>query len=101
MTIVILVIRVETMNNIKTAISIEAPLLQRANALASELNISRSRLIALALEEFLQQYDNAKLLESINAVYGQPPSLEEQKEEDLIREAMLRIHYELVADEPW
>jgi metal-responsive CopG/Arc/MetJ family transcriptional regulator len=89
------------MSHIKTAISIEEPLLQRANALASELNISRSRLIALALEEFLKQYDNAKLLESINAVYGQPLSREEQKEEELRREAMLRIHYELVADDPW
>jgi metal-responsive CopG/Arc/MetJ family transcriptional regulator len=89
------------MNNIKTAISIEEPLLQRANALASELNISRSRLIALALEEFLKQYDNLKLLDSINAVYGEPISAEEQEEEDLVRDAMRRKQYDLLAGDPW
>lgn len=85
------------MNSIKTAISIKEPLFQRADNLARELNISRSRLFALALEEFLKRYENQKLLESINAAYSEPPSEEEQ----LILQGMRQKQYELLVDEPW
>jgi len=45
------------MNSVKISISLEESLFQRANILTNELNISRSRLIALALEEFLKQLE--------------------------------------------
>lgn len=85
------------MTSIKTAISLEESLFQRADQLAAELNISRSRLITLALEEFMQQYDNARLLESINNVYSTPPTEEEQ----LILQGMRQKQYELLINEPW
>jgi metal-responsive CopG/Arc/MetJ family transcriptional regulator len=55
------------MANVKTAISLQKRLFERADALAQEMNIPRSRLFALALEEFLERHDTEELLERINA----------------------------------
>ena len=54
------------MPNVKTAVSFEAPLFEKAEALAHEMKISRSRLFALALEDFIQRYQNERLLEQFN-----------------------------------
>jgi metal-responsive CopG/Arc/MetJ family transcriptional regulator len=59
------------MGNIKTAISIEKPLFEQIEDLAHELNTSRSRVFALAAEEFVQRHKNQKLLEAINAAYDE------------------------------
>jgi len=63
---------------IKTAISLQETLLQQLDALAQELDISRSRLFTMAAEEFLQRYQNQKLLEAINAAYDDMPDAEEE-----------------------
>ena len=65
------------MSYVKTAISLQETLLQKIDALARELDVSRSRLFALAAEEFLQRYQNQKLLEAINAAYDDLPDPEE------------------------
>lgn len=44
-------------------------LLKKANALAHELDISRSRLFTLAVEEYIKRYQNRKLLNEINEAY--------------------------------
>lgn len=66
------------MSYVKTAISLPEALLQKIDVLARELDISRSRLFALAAEEFLQRYQNQKLLEAINAAYADLPDPEEE-----------------------
>jgi metal-responsive CopG/Arc/MetJ family transcriptional regulator len=66
------------MSYVKTAISLQEVLLQKIDALARELDISRSRLFALAAEEFLQRYQNQQLLEAINAAYDDLPDPEEE-----------------------
>jgi len=66
------------MASIKTAISIQKPLFEQVDALAHELQISRSRLFVLAVEDFIQRYQNQKLLEAINAAYDDLPDPEEQ-----------------------
>jgi metal-responsive CopG/Arc/MetJ family transcriptional regulator len=58
------------MANVKTAISIQQSLFEQADALARELHISRSRLFALAVEDFMQRYENQRLLERINDAYA-------------------------------
>lgn len=73
---------------IKTAISIEEPLFEQAEAAAREMNISRSRLYALALEEYLRRRETRRLMESIDAAYADGPDPEEQA---LLR-AMRRSH---------
>jgi metal-responsive CopG/Arc/MetJ family transcriptional regulator len=54
------------MSNIKTAISIEKPLFDEIDALAEEMEVSRSSVFSMAAREFIQQRKNRKLLESIN-----------------------------------
>ncbi len=66
------------MASIKTAISLQKSLLEQVDALARELDISRSRLFVLAAEEFMQRHENLKLLEKINAAYDDSPDPEEQ-----------------------
>ena len=61
------------MPNIKTAISIEKPIFEQANDLAKSLNISRSRLFAIAVEEFIQRHKNMELLRAINEAYEDLP----------------------------
>lgn len=57
------------MATVKTAISLQESLFEQAEALASEMKVSRSRLIAIALEEFIRRHQNRLLLEKINAAY--------------------------------
>jgi metal-responsive CopG/Arc/MetJ family transcriptional regulator len=63
---------------VKTAISLQETLLEQIDSLARELDISRSRVFVLAAEEFVQRYQNQKLLELINAAYDDLPDPEEQ-----------------------
>ena len=83
------------MSNIKTAISLEEDLFDRAEQVAREMNISRSRLFALALEQFIARQRNRRLLEQINAAYSD--GLDEG--EQLRLEKRRRIHRRLVEGE--
>jgi hypothetical protein len=58
------------MATIKTAISIDKSLFEAMGDLSHEMNISRSRIFALAAAEFVQRHKNLKLLEAINAAYN-------------------------------
>ena len=64
------------MPNIKTAISIEKPIFDQVNDLAKYLNISRSRLFAIAVQEFIQRHKNVELLQTINEAYEDLPEPE-------------------------
>ncbi len=66
------------MANVKTAISLQKTLFDQVDSLASEMNIPRSRLFVLALEEFIHRYQNKQLLEQINQAYSEDPDLDEQ-----------------------
>ena len=80
------------MKHVKTAISVQRTLFKRVERLASELNISRSRLFALAVAEFLERYENKKLLEELNHAYEELPTNEEPAE----RRERRRRHRKLV-----
>ena len=66
------------MASIKTAISIREPLFEQVESLASELNVSRSRVFVLAMEEFIQRHKNRQLLDEINQAYADLPNATEQ-----------------------
>jgi metal-responsive CopG/Arc/MetJ family transcriptional regulator len=66
------------MTNVKTAISLQQSLFEQVEALAQELQISRSRLFVLAVEAFIQRYQNRQLLAAINEAYDDLPDSEEQ-----------------------
>ncbi|HEY88882.1 MAG TPA: CopG family transcriptional regulator [Thermoflexia bacterium] len=80
------------MTSVKTAISLQQSLSEQIGVLAAELQISRSRLFALAAEEFIQRHQNQKLLEAINAAYADLPDVEEQS----LRHEMRQQHRQLV-----
>jgi metal-responsive CopG/Arc/MetJ family transcriptional regulator len=58
----------------KTAISIPDALFNSADSLARKLGVSRSRLFATALAEYLAKHRTAKVTERLNAVYASEPS---------------------------
>jgi predicted transcriptional regulator len=61
------------MHAVKTAISLDNHLHEAGVALAKEMHISRSRLIALALEEFIERRRSRQLLEQLDAAYAEGP----------------------------
>jgi metal-responsive CopG/Arc/MetJ family transcriptional regulator len=65
------------MGNIKTAISLKKSLFEQVNRVAEELEIPRSRVFAMAVQEFIKHHQNQKLLEAINGAYEDLPDLEE------------------------
>lgn len=68
------------MTIVKTAISIQKSLFQRAEEIAKEMKISRSRLFVLAVEDFIRRYQNKLLLEEINQAYSDGADEKEQDE---------------------
>ena len=66
------------MTNVKTAISMDKDLLDEVNRLAEELHISRSRLFALAAEQFIAKRTNQELLRRINDAYAEYPSPDDE-----------------------
>jgi metal-responsive CopG/Arc/MetJ family transcriptional regulator len=72
------------MATVKTGISIPEDLAREADALAKELNITRSQLFSRAVAEFVERHENRKLLERINEAYAE--GLDEE-ERELLRRA--------------
>jgi antitoxin MazE6 len=54
----------------KTAISIDEELLQQADKTARRMGLSRSRLFALAVGDFLQRQRREQMLRRLNEVYA-------------------------------
>ena len=86
-------LRYNNMANIKTAISIERPIFEQMNVLAKDLNISRSRLFALAAQEFIQRHKNIELLQLLNEAYDDLP------ESEPIVSKMRSRHYNMVKNQ--
>lgn len=83
--------------NVKTAISMQQYLFDDVNALAKELNVSRSKLFVLAIEEFMKKNESKKILAQINAAFGD--SLDEVERK--IPGAMKRKQREILESDPW
>ena len=80
------------MATVKTAISIQESLFDRVNELAEELQIPRSQLFALAVEEFIRQHENRGIFEALNDAYDDAPD----PAEEALREGMRRRQRQLV-----
>jgi metal-responsive CopG/Arc/MetJ family transcriptional regulator len=55
---------------LKTAISIDESLLREADGTARLMGVSRSRLFAMALDDFLRRRRAAQMLTQLNEVYS-------------------------------
>ena len=80
------------MQTTKTAVSIQKALFEQADALARRMRVSRSRLFALALEDYIHRQENRQLLAQINAAYADEPDAAEQT----LRRKAQRTHRRIV-----
>lgn len=76
------------MSSVKTAISLEAALYQEAQGMARKMKVSRSRLFAAAMAEFLERRRNHELFAAVNAAYAEAPDAAEKR----LRRAMRGQH---------
>ena len=83
------------MQNIKTAISVQKSLFEQAENLARKMKVSRSKLFALALEDYIDRQQNQDLLAQINAAYAEEPDPAEQT----LRRKLRRQHRRRVEGE--
>ena len=83
------------MSTVKTAISIDKSLFEKINNLADEMNTSRSRVFALAAEEFIQRHKNKELLNAINSVYDDV----RDENESTLKSIMRSRHRSMVQDQ--
>jgi predicted transcriptional regulator len=80
------------MSTVKTAISLQESLFKRVDQLAQELDMPRSHIFVLAVEEFIERHDSRKLLETINEAYGEMLDREEER----YRSRMRQHHRDMV-----
>lgn len=83
------------MAQIKTAISLDKSLFEKTEILARRLKVSRSRLFAMALEDFLRRRQNEELLQQINSACDDSPD----QAEAMRLTGMRRYHREMIKDE--
>ena len=83
------------MANIKTAISLHEELFRQAESMARRMKLSRSRLFAAALEEFIKRNQNRELLDRINEAYKEEPNDSDRK---YLRK-MRRRHRKLIKEQ--
>jgi len=63
----------------KTAISVDGPLLEEADRLARRMGLSRSRLFSLALQDYLRQRRREEMTEQLNRVYAIGPDASQRR----------------------
>ena len=85
------------MENVKTAISLRKSLFDQAEELARELNVSRSRLFVMALENYIREYQDKRLFDKINqSLLDAPPDKTERKQL-----AQIRKHHKRMVKGTW
>jgi metal-responsive CopG/Arc/MetJ family transcriptional regulator len=77
----------------KVAVSIPEDLFESAEALGKRLRVSRSRLYATALAEFLAKHQGRKLTDRLNQVYG--------AEDSRLDDRLARMQRRSVGADPW
>jgi len=78
-------------STVKTAISLDGGLFRQAQGLARRLKVSRSRLFATAMEEYIERRRNLELLQAMNAACEVPEDPDEQKLRRLQRRQYRRL----------
>ena len=82
---------------VKTEISLNSSLFEKVETLARELNISRSRLVEIAFQEFIERCETRCMLAALNEVYEDWPD----EEEKAIQRGIQEYHRKLMKDELW
>jgi len=85
------------MPGVKTAISLDKNLFNKVNEIAQELNVSRSRIFALAVQDYIKKQETQSLLAQLNKAYDDYPT----EEENQILETMRKSHKKISEQERW
>ena len=72
----------------KTAISVDDALMQETDEAARDLGLSRSRLIAEALRDYLRKRRETRITQQLNEAYSDVPDTEERR---LVRKLKARM----------
>lgn len=83
--------------SVKTAISLHEDLFREVNKIAKELQISRSKLFVLAVQDFIKKQESQKLLSKINKAFSDYPDSNEQR----VGQAMKKKHMAQLGNESW
>jgi metal-responsive CopG/Arc/MetJ family transcriptional regulator len=81
---------------VKTGLSIDKQLFKKADEIALKLDISRSKLYQLALEDYIRQYENNQILEKINSTYSDKTTSEENKFQN-----RMKIYHKKTMENKW
>ncbi len=84
------------MATIKTAISLQDSLFEQVEDLARNLNVSRSQVVALALEEFVHRHQSRQLLNALNHAYA-----DTSYEDDLPRTPARKHQHRRIVEGEW
>ena len=82
-------------NSIKTAISLEKALFEELEALAHDMEVSRSHLFSLAAQQFIQRHKSQEMLVQINEAHDDLPD----PGEEALQKRRRTKHRELVKDQ--
>ncbi len=82
---------------VKTAISLNDSLFAKVEDLTRELDISRSRLFAIAVQEFIERHETRRMFAALNEVYEDGPD----EEDKAIQRGIQEYHRKLMKDERW
>jgi len=82
--------------SVKIAISMQQNLFNEVNELASELNVSRSKLFVLAIEDYIKKNESKKMLSQINAAFS-----DSSDEESLNASIMKRKQKSILEKDSW
>ena len=75
---------------VKTAISVDKPLLERIDRAARAMGIPRSQLLATAAQELLDRQDNARLLALLNEAHAAGSTRDEVEQRRQMRRRQRR-----------
>ena len=77
-------------------ITLKKSLVDEMEAIAQEMKISPSRLLMLAVQDFIERHQNQKLLDEINAAQG-----DELDEQESIRSKQILHQYRKLIEGEW
>ena len=83
--------------SVKTAISMQEELFKEVNRLAGELNVSRSKLFVMAVQDYIKKNESKNLLSQINKAFSDHPDSDEIK----IHSKMRQKQTKNLEREPW
>ena len=81
------------MSSVKTAISVEKSLLDKIDATAKNMSLSRSKFFAMAAKKYLHQIETQELIKKLDEAYGDGQDDQEIKTQAAMKSVM-RSHAE-------